>query len=322
MPHPAAAPQAPSLDRTDLGLYATLVLVWGTSWYAIHHQLGVVAPVVSLLWRFLLAAALCVCVALWRGERMAWPARLHLRFAAAGVLMFSTNFLLFYLAGRHVPTGLLAVVFALASPINLGLSTLFFRRPLEPRVLAGAAIGIAGVGCLYAPEIAGTGFDAAALGGLALSVAGTCCFCLGNMVSATIQEDGVGDRAATAWGMVYGSAWLFILCLAIGAPFSIDLRPPYLISLVWLAAGSSVAAFIAYLALIKRMGPARAGFATVLFPVVALAISSLFEDYHWGPLAIFGVGLVAVGNVVVLGLFGRSRSRPQRPKADPGSISA
>lgn len=302
---PPMSQATPALDRKGAALYATLILVWGTSWIAIHHQLGAVAPVVSLLWRFLLAAAICMTVAFARRERMAYPARLHLRFASVGVLMFSTNFLLFYLAGRHVPTGLLAVVFALASPINLALAALFFGRPVEPRVLGGAALGIVGVACLYAPEIAGTGFDMAAAGGLALAVAGTLCFCLGNMASSVIQRDGVADFAATAWGMVYGAGWLLLLCLLSRAEFAIDWRFDYLASLAWLTVGSTVIAFIAYLALIKRIGPARAGFATVLFPVVALAISSVFENYHWSALSFAGVVLVAAGNVVVLGLFGR-----------------
>jgi drug/metabolite transporter (DMT)-like permease len=305
---PAIKPRvrpAPDFGRADAALYATLVLVWGTSWIAIHFQLGVVAPVVSLLWRFLLAAAICAGLAVLRGDRMAYGRRQHVRFAAAGVLMFSTNFLLFYFAGAHVTTGLLAVVFALASPINLGLAALFFGRPIELRVLAGAAIGILGVALLYGPEIAGAGFDHAALGGLALAVGGTLCFCLGNMVSSATQRDGVPDVPAAAWAMVYGAAWLGLLTLATGAPLAFDPRAGYVLSLLWLAGASSVVAFIAYLALIKRVGPARAGFATVLFPVVALAISSVVEDYHWGLLGLIGVALVAAGNVVVLGLARR-----------------
>ena len=308
----ASAGPAPTLDRTDTALYATLILVWGTSWIAIRGQLGEVAPVVSLVWRFLLSSAIGFAIALARRERLGFPLRMHGWFVAAGVSMFSSNFLLFYLAGAHIPTGLLAVVFALASPINLGFAALFFGRPAEPRVLVGAAIGVSGVAALYAPEILGTGLDIAALGGLGLAVAGTVLFCLGNMASAVIQREGAPDVAAAAWGMGYGALWLLILSLASGAHFAFDWRPPYVISLGWLALGSSVAAFIAYLALIKRVGPARAGFATVLFPVVALAISSVFEDYHWGPLALLGLALVAAGNVVVLGLAPKRFTPPAR----------
>jgi drug/metabolite transporter (DMT)-like permease len=310
--HAPAAPAigaAPAFGRVETALYATLILVWGTSWIAIHHQLGVVAPVVSLLWRFLLTAAICLGIALLRSERLRFPARAHAKFALVGVLMFSTNFLLFYLAGRHVPSGLLAVVFALASPINLAFGALFFGRPIERRVLGGAALGVAGVALLYAPQIAGAGFGLAAAGGLALAVGGTICFCLGNMASSLIQRDGVSDLSATTWGSIYGALWLGLLSLATGAEFTIEWSADYLISLGWLAGASSVVAFLTYLALIKRIGPARAGFATVLFPVVALAISSVFEDYHWSALSVAGVALVAAGNVVVLGLAGK------RPRA-------
>lgn len=305
---PGAMPASPALDRTDALLYATLVLVWGTSWIAIHHQLGVVSPVVSLLWRFLLATGVAFSLALARRERLVYGARAHARFALVGVTMFSTNFLLFYLAGAHLPTGLLAVVFALASPINLAMAALFFGRSVERRVLAGAALGIAGVGMLYEPEIAATGVNMAAAGGLALAVGGTVCFCIGNMVSSTIQRDGVRDIPAAAWGMAYGAAWLLLLCLATGATFAVDWRFNYLVSLGWLAAASSVAAFIAYLALINRVGPARAGFATVLFPVVALAISTVFEDYRWTAASFVGLALVAAGNVVTLGLGRAAKS--------------
>ncbi|GLK78594.1 DMT family transporter [Methylopila turkensis] len=307
---PAAAYVAPQTSReaavgkSDLGLYAVLVLGWGTSWIAIHHQLGVVSPTVSLVWRFGLAALVCFALAAARRERLAYGLKAHAGFALAGVLMYSTNFLMFYLAGAHVASGLLAVVFALASPINIALGALLFGRRAERRTLAGAALGIAGVALLYAPEIASAGFDLAALGGLGLCVAGTLLFCSGNMVSSVIQRS-IPDVAATAWGMAYGTIWLTILAVASGARFTFELTAPYLLSLGWLSIGSSVAALLAYLALLKRVGAGRAGFATVLFPVVALAISSVFEDYHWGLSAIAGALLVAAGNALALGLVGR-----------------
>ncbi len=126
------------------------------------------------------------------------------------------------------------------------------------------------------------------------------------MMSSVIQRT-ASDLSATAWGMFYGTAWLTLIALATGARFAIEATAPYLISLVWLAAGSSVAAFLAYLTLLKRIGAGRAGFATVLFPVVALVISSVFEDYRWSLASFIGVALVAAGNVAVLGFSHRAR---------------
>src|SRR5690606_25944750 len=79
-----------------LALYALLVFCWGTSWYAMKLQVGVVAPEVSIVWRFLLAAPVMLAWAAARGMRLRYPLADHARFALMGVLMFSTNFILAY----------------------------------------------------------------------------------------------------------------------------------------------------------------------------------------------------------------------------------
>src|SRR4051812_21443772 len=111
-----ASINAGRLAPADLGLYAVTVFVWGTSWIALKAQLGEVSPEVSTLWRFLLAAPLMWLWAAARGEALAYPAADHRRFAAAGALMFSSNFVLFLYGGQYLPSGLLAVVFSLVSP--------------------------------------------------------------------------------------------------------------------------------------------------------------------------------------------------------------
>src|SRR5215218_4589032 len=129
----SARPLAPA----DLGLYAVTVFVWGTSWIALKAQLGEVSPEVSTLWRFLLAAPLMWLWALARGDTLAYPAADHRRFAAAGALMFSSNFVLFLYGGQYLPSGLLAGVFSLASVVNLLLGTLLLGQPIEGRVAVG-----------------------------------------------------------------------------------------------------------------------------------------------------------------------------------------
>ena len=55
---------------------------------------------------------------------------------------------------------------------------------------------------------------------------------------------------------------------------------------------SSVAAFWAYLTLLGRIGAARAGYLTVMFPVFALAISTVVEGYVWTGPAIVGLAVL------------------------------
>lgn len=295
-----AAPPAPSLSARDLGLYGITVFVWGTSWIALKAQLGVVSPEFSTLWRFILAAVVMWLWAAAARQPLAFGVADHLRLAASGVLMFSSNFVLFLYGGQYLPSGLLAVVFSLASIVNLVLGAAVLGQPVEARVAAGGIIGAAGIALLYWPQIAGAGFDANALVGLGLCVAGTLSFCAGNMVSTAIQRRGVPLLSANAWGMAYGVLTLALLSLARGQPLIVEWTARYIGATVYLSIFASVVAFACYLTLLRRVGAARAGYATVLFPIVALAISTAVEGYGWTAPAAIGAILALAGNVLVL----------------------
>ncbi len=295
-----SAQDAKRFDGTTFGLYAATVLLWGVSWIGIRAQLGVVAPEMSVLWRFLLSAVLMWGWVLATGHQVRFPLADHLRFAAVGCCLFSFNFISFYYGGLSVPSGLLSVVFSLASVFNLVLGFVIFRQKVEPRVALGGLVGVIGIGLLFWPEITGAGFNAAALKGLGLCVMGTLFFCSGNMISTLVQRRGAPLLSATAWGMTYGCAVLLTLNLVRGNAFIIEPTVTYIGSLLYLAVGASVLAFMAYLTLLRRLGAARAGYTTVLFPIIALAVSTLLEGYQWTALAGIGVVFALVGNVLVL----------------------
>jgi drug/metabolite transporter (DMT)-like permease len=302
---PAAAPvtvrpAAPGFTLFDFALYAITVFAWSTSWIALKMQVGVVAPEVSVAWRFLLAAAVMFGWLAVSGRPVRFPLRDHLRFLIQGALIFSTNFYLFYLGGLHLASGLLSVVFSLASVINLILGALVFRQRIEPRVAFGALVGFAGIGLVFWPEIAGVEFSHAALVGLMLCTGGTLFFCSGNMMSTANQRRGLPVVSTNAWGMIYGAAIMVGLALFNGREFTVEWTPQYLGGLAWLSVVSSVIAFASYLTLLGRIGAARAGYSTVIFPIFALGISTVFEGYVWTPMAVAGLVAVIVGNLIVL----------------------
>lgn len=288
------------LAGLDYGLYAAVVFAWSTSWIAIKYQVGVVSPEVSLVYRFALSAACMWAWLLASGRAWRFPPRHHLRFALLGVLLFSSNFLAFYYGGKSVPSGLLAVVFSLASVFNLVLGNLIFRTAIDRVTLIGALTGFGGVLAMFWPQISGAEFDHDALVGLMLCVGGTLSFCLGNMAAAESKRAGLDTFSVTAWGMTYGTAWLAFLALVMGRSYTFDWSPAYVIGLGWLSIFSSVLAFAAYLTLLNRIGAGRAGYATVMFPVFALAISTVVEGYQWTGWAIGGLALVLAGNIFVL----------------------
>jgi drug/metabolite transporter (DMT)-like permease len=281
-------------------LLAAVVFGWSTSWIAAKLQTGVIAPEVSVFWRFLIAAPLVFLYARFAGGKLRFAAREHLAFAAMGVLIFSTNFVLVYHGALFLTSGLLSVVFALASIINLVLARLIFGDPISWKVGMGGLLGFTGVALMFEPEIEKAAGGTGVLTGLAFCVAGTFSFCCGNMISTWLQRRRVPVIGASAWGMLYGTLWTGLMALATGARFTVELTWPYLGGLVWLVVFSTVGAFLTYLTLLGRVGAARAGYATVLFPVFALAISAAFEGYRFTDFALIGLACVAIGNGLVL----------------------
>jgi drug/metabolite transporter (DMT)-like permease len=295
-----APPSRSTLNAGDFALFATVVLVWGSSWLPLKLQLGVVAPEVSGVWRFALAGAIMFAWLLIAGHRIRFSVADHLRFVLLGALLFSFNFLCAYYGGFYLTSGLLAVVFSLAAVINPLLAAAIWRTRPETRVLIGAALGVGGVALLFGPEILAADASRETAIGLAFVFAATLFFCVGNMFSAIYQQRGIAVLSANTWCMVYGTLWFALIALLRGEPFIVEWSTRYLLSILWLAIPSTVIAFAAYLTLLGRIGAGRASYSTVLVPVVALVISTMFENYHWTLAAALGVVFVVVGNAIVL----------------------
>jgi len=207
-------------DAADFGLYAVTVFAWGFSWIAMKGQVSSVAPEVSVFWRFVLASAIMIAWVLFRGGRMSFPLKDHIRFAGLGVLMFSTNFTLFYYGAAVLPSGLLAVIFSTTSVFNLFLGLVFFGQRPNPMGLTAGVLGFLGVGLMFWPKLAGAEFNTEALYGLAMCVCGTLSFCTGNMLSAAAQRRGIAVTPATAWGMVYGMIFIGLVSAVRGQSFA------------------------------------------------------------------------------------------------------
>lgn len=285
----------------NLFLYLTIVLIWGSTWLAIKFQLGVVAPSLSICLRFALAAVL---MALWcrcRGIPLRLTLQQHARLALLGLLLFSVNYGAVYEAERHLPSGLVALVFALLPLFNLLNGGLLLGRPVQPQVLLGAVVGLGGMVVTFWPDI--LGFDISSSGsiGLAVALAGTVFASLGNIVAIKNHELQIPVMAGTTIAMAYGALFMGLWVLVTGQPLVIDWSAPYLLSLLYLAVMGSVLAFSIYLTLLGRIGPERVAYSALLVPIVALAGSTLVEGYVWGWRLTVGLVLILIGNVIVLG---------------------
>lgn len=281
-------------------LYATAVLIWGSTWLAIKYQLGLVAVEVSIAYRFCIAAVILLAYCILARKPMRYSLRDHLGMAQLGLFLFSANYFVFYLATYGMTTGLIAVVFSGVVVTNILFGSVFLGNPIRPRVALGAAFGIFGLAIVFRHEIMTFDLTNDGTRGLLLCVAGTVLASLGNITSAANQRRGLPVLQVNAYGMAYGSVFMALLALASGRTFTFDPSPLYVGSLLYLALFGSVFAFGCYLTLIGRIGPDKAGYAAVLFPVIALGLSTAFENYLWTPEAFGGMILVLFGNILVL----------------------
>lgn len=299
----------------NLTLYLASILIWGSTWIAITWQYGRVAAEVSVAYRFTLAAALLAAWCLLRGLKLRFTLREHGWMALQGTLMVGINYVCVYLAEQRIPSGLMAVIFSLMAVLNLVGARLFFGTPLTRRALAGMALGVAGVGLVCLPGASGSLQGGLDRGGLLLGLVGTVAASLSNLVVQRNLRQGIPVVQGNAVGMAYGAASVALFCWAAGRPFAFDSSLRYLGSLAYLSVFGSVLAFGAYFTLVGRIGAGRAGYAMIVIPVVALALSTAFEGLQWRWELALGAALCLGGNALVMPGNG-PRPRMSAPVAD------
>ena len=298
---------ASEINRFDAVLFAVTVLTWGTTWFVILGQFGVVHPIVSVSWRFLMAAGFVFGICWLRGERLRLSVEEHGLCLLLGLFLFCLNYGLFYTASLSLTTGLISIVFSTMVFWNALGARWLMKQPLDYRALVGGMIGIAGLMILFWDELLRFSLLNSSSSALVLCLLGTLSASSGNLVSATLQKRSMSVWNSTAYGMLYGTALTFGFAGLNDYPIQFEWTSIYIGSLLYLVIFGSVIAFGSYLTLVGRIGPERAAYATIAFPVVAILISALFEGYHLTPLALVAVALVIGGNWLAL-----SKSKGQK----------
>ncbi len=276
------------------------MLIWGSTWFAIEFQLGVVDPEASIVYRYFSAAGILFIWCKVKQLPLLFNRKSHGWFALMGLLMFCLNYIFAYRAQIHITSALSAIAFTSMLWMNIINSRLFFGTRIAPRIYLGAALGISGIFVLFGPQVAEVSFSDAVFFGSILAVTGALMASLGNIVSQAAQKESLPVVQSNAWSMLYGGLFTTVIALASGSEFGFDATPTYVVSLLYLSVFGSVIAFGAYLTLLGRIGAHRAGYATVMFPVVALILSMLFEGLSADFSIIAGFALVLSGNFLIL----------------------
>jgi drug/metabolite transporter (DMT)-like permease len=284
----------------NFGLYLVTVLIWGSTWLVIKFQLGVVSPVVSVAWRFALAALMLLVYSLLRGKSLRFSARDHGWLALQGLLLFGLNYIGVYLSEQYLTSGLVAVVFSLVVFMNaLGMRA-FFGLPIRAAAVFAATLGVAGVALIFGRELLAVSSAGDQLHGLLLALGATVVASFGNMVATRNSRRALPVMQVNAWSMLYGALFVMVVALARGEHLDFDPSWPYVASLLYLALFGSALAFGAYLTLMGRIGADRAAYTAVAIPIVALLLSTAFEHLRWHVQTFIGVAACIAGILLAL----------------------
>ena len=279
--------------------FVVATLIWGSTWFVIRDQLGVVPPTWSVAYRFLVGSAAMFAWALITRAPLNIGRAGQVFAVLFGFAQFVLNFNFIYRAEDHITSGLVAVVFALMIVPNAVLGALFLKQPLSPRFLAGSAVAVVGVALLIVQEARRDGATAAATWlGVTLTLLGMMSASIANIMQGTERARALPMASVLAWGMLWGG--LMNVALAwptVGGPV-FEPRPVYWLGVAYLGVAASAVAFTCYFGVIRAIGPARAAYSGVLTPILAMLLSTLFEDYRWTALAAAG-GIVAMAGLLI-----------------------
>jgi drug/metabolite transporter (DMT)-like permease len=287
--------------------------IWGSTWIVIRSQLGIVPPQWSVTYRFIVAATAMAAIAAWKGDSLRIGRSGLLAAAFLGFTQFCINFNAVYLAERHITSGVVATVFALLLiPSTLLGWALLGHRPSQ-RFAWSSLVAVAGIVLLFVHELRQHPADTSQIAaGIGLALIGMLGASVANVMQARSEIRRFPLFGLLAWSMAAGALIDAAIAFAMTGPPVFDTDPRYWLGIAYLALFASVLTFSLYYPVVRRIGPAKAAYSSVVVPIIAMGFSTWLENYRWTGLTIAGA-LLALGGMAAA--LGRDRSGVAAPDA-------
>lgn len=305
---PASTAPPNSTRAAILIPFGIVTLIWGSTWLVIRDQLAVVPPSWSVTYRFAVAGVAMVIWAVIRRDSFRLGARGYGFAAAIAISQFCFNFNFVYRAEKYITSGLVAVIFALLLVPNAAFARVFLGQRMGRQLLVGSAVAMAGVALLFLHEARSDPHGvSASLSGIAWTLAAVLSASSANVLQATDTAKRYPMGSTLAIAMVMGALLDGAVAWLLTGPPVIEPRFGYIAGVVYLGLFASAIAFPLYFNVIRVIGPAKAAYSSVIVPVIAMLLSTLFEGYRWSLLA--GAGAVLAGAGLIIALRARRPSR-------------
>ena len=281
-------------------LFGITLFCWSPTWYVIKFQLGYVDPLVSVFYRFLAASIIIFIYLIIKNKKLRFSLNHHIWFLLFGICLYSLNYVFFYLSNTYLISAFPAVVFSTVVIMNILGEAFYFKKKPSLKTLIGATIGMVGIIIIFHDEIFNFSLTNGTHMGLFLALLGTFCASTGNMVHQRNLNNNFPLIETIAYAMLYGSLVTLLITQIKGTELLFEYSFSYIATLAYLSIVGSIFAFIFYLKLLEKVGAGRAGYVGVVMPVLALLISTIFEDLKWQVDLIVGLPILIIGAILVI----------------------
>lgn len=280
--------------------FLTCALIWGVTWIAIKFQLPYVDSSAAVFYRFIFSSLILFTICHLQKINLNFSTSTHILFALQGLFLFCLNYQLTYFATYFAPTAIVALAFTALIFFNMFGSRLFFKTPFDKKIVWGALISFTGMGFITWNETQHQQLHTQSVFGFLLSLVATVSASAGNLFSSHLQKKQIPTLSNLAFSMLYGASLTLIFNLLKGKSFYVQFNLEFIISFLYLTLFGTIISFWAYLKLIKNIGPSRAAFTSIASPVIAIAVSVIFENMQLTPWLIMGALLCVLGNILAL----------------------
>jgi drug/metabolite transporter (DMT)-like permease len=272
--------------------------IWGSTWAFIKLGLGDLPPITFAYVRFIIAVALLLLIAYVRRATLPRKRSEWRLLVVTGVLQFTVNYGLVFWGESYISSGLAALLQATIPLFGLLIAhKLLPGEPLTFAKLCGVVIGLAGVAIIFSNQLK-IGDVWAVWGSIAIIIGAFAAAYSNVLLKASDARLDLSVLVAAQ--MLCGLLPLIIVGLVKeGNPLRLHWTMTAIVSILYLALVGSVAAFLLYYWLVRRMDVTNTQLISLVTPVVAVLIGVLFldEELSWrillGGLGIFaGIGFI------------------------------
>jgi len=276
--------------------YFLVCTIWGSTWLVIKIGLETMTPLLAAGCRFLVASAVLFTLIKVRGVKVPFNRSERLFYVVVALTSFSVPFALVYWGEQFIPSGLTSIVFSVY-PFTVALFAFLFlpNEKITAWKISGIVIGFLGILAIYSNDIQISGPNSS--WGMAAVMASAILQAYSVIV---IKKHGhsIHPFAITFVPMLMGAVLLLAASVVLEDFSNIDFTPHAVLAIFYLGIFGSVATFVSYFWLLKRVEAVILSLTSFITPIIAVVLGVVVLGEKVSPGTFIGASLVLAGIAV------------------------